>query len=110
MMPVGSLFWLYAGAGANSSIPFARTWTIRPLPAARRPLGQVALVVRLAFAMPTSATHGLSGASKPTAFSDWHWPALALCKLAVNLAVLWAGFRAISDDDYCRLGIAQRFA
>lgn len=31
-------------------------------------------------------------------------------KLAASLAVLGAGFRAISDDDYARIVIAQRFA
>jgi hypothetical protein len=31
-------------------------------------------------------------------------------KLVVSLAVLGAGFRAVSDDDYARIVIAQRFA
>jgi hypothetical protein len=36
--------------------------------------------------------------------------AAAAVKVGVSLAVLAAGFRAISDDDYARLVIAQRFA
>ncbi|HEV8550575.1 MAG TPA: hypothetical protein VGQ57_16130, partial [Polyangiaceae bacterium] len=35
---------------------------------------------------------------------------VAAAKLAVSLAVLAAGFRAVSDDDYARVVIAQRFA
>ncbi len=31
-------------------------------------------------------------------------------KLVVSLAVLWSGFRAVSDDDFARVVIAQRFA
>ena len=35
---------------------------------------------------------------------------LVLLKLAVTKAVLATGFRAVSDDDYARVAIAQRFA
>lgn len=35
---------------------------------------------------------------------------VAGAKLVVSLAVLWTGFRAISDDDFARVVIAQRFA
>lgn len=35
---------------------------------------------------------------------------LILLKLAVTKAVLATGFRAVSDDDYARVAIAQRFA
>jgi hypothetical protein len=36
--------------------------------------------------------------------------AVALLKAAVTALVLWSGFRAVSDDDYARVVIAQRFA
>jgi hypothetical protein len=35
---------------------------------------------------------------------------VAAAKVAISLWVLWAGFRAVSDDDYARILIAQRFA
>ncbi|MGC4092622.1 MAG: hypothetical protein QM756_33025 [Polyangiaceae bacterium] len=35
---------------------------------------------------------------------------LVLLKGAVSGAVLWSGFRAVSDDDYARVAIAERFA
>lgn len=35
---------------------------------------------------------------------------VAGAKLLVSLAVLWTGFRAVSDDDFARVVIAQRFA
>ncbi len=35
---------------------------------------------------------------------------LALLRLAVNLGVSWWGLVALSDDDYARVAIAQRFA
>ncbi len=35
---------------------------------------------------------------------------LSLAKAATTAAVLWSGFTAVSDDDYARLVIAQKFA
>ena len=35
---------------------------------------------------------------------------VAAAKAVISLWVLWAGFRAVSDDDYARIVIAQRFA
>ncbi len=35
---------------------------------------------------------------------------VAGAKLLVSLLVLWSGFRAVSDDDFARIVIAQRFA
>lgn len=35
---------------------------------------------------------------------------IAGAKILVSLSVLWSGFRAISDDDFARVVIAQRFA
>src|SRR5215204_3578287 len=35
---------------------------------------------------------------------------VAAAKIAVSAAVLAQGFRALSDDDYARIVIAQRFA
>ena len=35
---------------------------------------------------------------------------VAGAKVLVSLAVLWTGFRAVSDDDFARVVIAQRFA
>lgn len=35
---------------------------------------------------------------------------VAAAKVVISLWVLWAGFRAVSDDDYARIVIAQRFA
>lgn len=35
---------------------------------------------------------------------------LAATKLVVSLGLLWSGFRAVSDDDYARVTIAQHFA
>ena len=40
----------------------------------------------------------------------WDAAALAAVKLAVSLAVLLAGFRQVSDDDYARVVISQQFA
>jgi len=36
--------------------------------------------------------------------------AVVAAKITVSAVVLWTGFRAISDDDYSRIVIAQSFA
>ncbi len=45
-----------------------------------------------------------------TATSSLDAAALALAKLAVGAAVLYLGFRHVSDDDYARVVISQQFA
>lgn len=58
--------------------------------------------------MTQDTAHPLERGS--TRFDGWGLAALGLSKLAVSLAVLAGGFVAISDDDFARVVIAQKFA